>query len=146
MALVAVTSIRYARRRLAYETWYGLHLYAYLGIALAFLHQVTMGSDLVADPLALWYWVALYVVTFGLLVLFRVLAPIRRSLRHRLRVVNVVRETPDVVSIYLAGRHLEQLPVRAGQFFQVRFLDGGVAGGGRIRSPSPPRRTGPGCA
>jgi predicted ferric reductase len=125
LAIVAVTSIRYARRRLAYETWYGLHLYAYLGIALAFLHQVTMGSDLVADPLALWYWVALYVVTFGLLVIFRVLTPIRRSLRHRLRVVNVVRETPDVVSIYLAGRHLEQLPVRAGQFFQVRFLDGG---------------------
>ncbi len=125
MALVAVTSIRYARRRLAYETWYGLHLYAYLGIALAFLHQVTMGSDLVADPLALWYWVALYVVTFGLLIVFRVLAPIRLSLRHRLRVVNVVREAPDVVSIYLAGRHLEQLPVRAGQFFQVRFLTRG---------------------
>ena len=125
LALVAVTSIRYARRRLAYETWYGLHLYAYLGIALAFLHQVTMGSDLVADPLALWYWVALYVVTFGLLIGFRVLAPIRLSLRHRLRVVNVVREAPDVVSIYLAGRHLEQLPVRAGQFFQVRFLTGG---------------------
>jgi predicted ferric reductase len=125
LVLVAVTSIRHARRRLAYETWYGLHLYAYLGIALAFLHQVTMGSDLVADPLALWYWVALYVVTFGLLIGYRVLAPIRLSLRHRLRVANVVREAPDVVSIYLAGRNLEQLPVRAGQFFQVRFLTGG---------------------
>jgi predicted ferric reductase len=125
LVLVAVTSIRHARRRLAYETWYGLHLYAYLGIALAFLHQVTMGSDLVADPLALWYWVALYVVTFGLLIGYRVLAPIRLSLRHRLRVADVVREAPDVVSIYLAGRNLEQLPVRAGQFFQVRFLTGG---------------------
>ncbi len=125
LVLVAVTSMRVARRRLAYETWHGLHLYAYLGIALAFLHQVTMGSDLVADPLALWYWVALYVVTFGLLIGFRVLAPIRLSLRHRLRVANVVREAPDVVSIYLAGRHLEQLPVSAGQFFQVRFLTGG---------------------
>jgi predicted ferric reductase len=123
--LAAVTSIRTARRRLAYETWYGLHLYAYLGIALAFLHQVTMGSDLIADPLALWYWVALYVVTFGLLIGYRVLAPMRLSLRHRLRVANVVREAPDVVSIYLVGRHLEQLPVRAGQFFQVRFLTGG---------------------
>jgi len=125
LVLVAVTSIRYARRRLAHETWYGLHLYAYLGVALAFLHQVTIGTDLVADPLALWYWVALYVVTFGLLIGFRVLAPIRLSRRHRLRVVRVAREAPDVVSIYLAGLHMEQLPVRAGQFFHVRFLTGG---------------------
>ena len=33
--LVGVTSVRAARRRLSYETWYGLHLYAYLAIALA---------------------------------------------------------------------------------------------------------------
>lgn len=125
LGLVAISSIRAARRRLQYETWYGLHLYAYLGVAVAFLHQLTMGSDLVADPLALWYWVALYVTTFGLLLAYRVAAPIRLSLRHRLRVANVVREAPDVVSIYLAGRHLEQLPVRAGQFFHVRFLSGG---------------------
>jgi predicted ferric reductase len=125
IALVAVSSIRRARRRLAYETWYGLHLYAYLGIALAFLHQVTMGSDLVTDPLALAYWVALYVVTFGLLVGYRVMAPIRLSLRHRLHVAGVVREAPDVVSLYLVGRHLDELPVRAGQFFHVRFLHGG---------------------
>ena len=125
MALVAVTSIRYARRRLAYETWYGLHLYAYLGIALAFLHQVTMGSDLVADPLALWYWVALYVVTFGLLVLFRVLAPIRLSLRHRLRVANVVREAPDVVSIYLVGT-----PPRAAPGARRPVLPGPLPDGG----------------
>jgi predicted ferric reductase len=125
LVLVAVTSIRAARRRLAYETWHGLHLYAYLGIALAFLHQVTIGSDLIADPLALAYWVALYTATFGLLIGYRVLAPIRLSLRHRLRVANVVREAPGVVSIYLVGRQLERLPVRAGQFFQVRFLTGG---------------------
>jgi predicted ferric reductase len=125
LVLVAVTSIRAARRRLAYETWHGLHLYAYLGIALAFLHQVTLGSDLIADPLALAYWVALYAATFGLLIGYRVLAPIRLSLRHRLRVANVVREAPGVVSIYLVGRQLERLPVRAGQFFQVRFLTGG---------------------
>ena len=125
LVVVAATSIRAARRRLEYETWYGLHLYAYLGVALAFLHQVTMGSDLVADPLALWYWVALYLVTFGLLIVFRVLAPIRLSLRHRLRVAAVVREAQDTVSIYLVGRHLERLPVRAGQWFHVRFLTGG---------------------
>jgi predicted ferric reductase len=125
LALVAVTSIRYARRRVQYETWYGLHLYAYLAVALAFLHQVTLGTDLVSDPLALWYWVALYVVTFGLLLAYRVVAPIRLTLRHRPRVAAVVREAPDVVSVYLTGRHLDRLEVRAGQWFHVRFLTGG---------------------
>jgi predicted ferric reductase len=125
LVLVAVTSIRAARRRLAYETWYGMHLYAYLAIALAFLHQVTLGTDLVDDPLALAYWTALYVATFGLLLWYRILAPIRLSMRHRLRVAAVVHEAPDVVSIYLAGRRLDELPVRAGQSFQVRFLEGG---------------------
>lgn len=125
LGLVAFTSVRAARRRLQYETWYGLHLYAYLGIALAFPHQVTLGTDLIDDPVALGYWIGLYIVTFGLLISYRVLAPIRLSARHRLRVANVVPEAPDVVSIYLTGHALDELPVRAGQFFQVRFLTGG---------------------
>jgi Predicted ferric reductase len=42
---VGVTSVRLARRRLAYETWHGIHLYAYLAIALATAHQLVVGSD-----------------------------------------------------------------------------------------------------
>ena len=47
-----------------------------------------------------------------------------RSLRHGLRVTSVVRESSDVVSVYLTGRRLDRLPLRAGQFLNVRFLDG----------------------
>ena len=61
--LVAVTSVRAARRRLSYETWYGLHLYAYLAVALGFLHQLFVGADFIHDPIAVGYWVALYLVT-----------------------------------------------------------------------------------
>jgi predicted ferric reductase len=122
LTLVAVTSIRAVRRRLKYETWFGLHLYAYLGIALAFLHQITVGSDFIGDELAVRFWVGLYVATFGLLLWYRVLAPIRTSARHRLRVASVVRESANVVSIYLVGRDLDRLPVDAGQFFHIRFL------------------------
>jgi predicted ferric reductase len=125
LLVVAVTSVRAVRRRLGYETWYGLHLFAYLGIALAFIHEITLGSDLVGDTVALGFWVGLYVVTFGLLLVYRVLAPITLSARHRVRVAAVVPESASVVSIYLTGRHLDQLPVRAGQFFHVRFLHGG---------------------
>lgn len=125
LVLVAVTSIRAARRRLSYETWYGLHLYAYLAIALGFLHELTLGTDFIGDTAAVGYWVALYVVTIALVLVFRFAAPIRLSLRHRLRVVRVVQEAPGVASIYLAGRHLDRLAVDSGQFFQWRFLTGG---------------------
>jgi predicted ferric reductase len=125
LTMVAITSIRAIRARLAYETWYGLHLYAYLGIALAFSHQIAIGTDFISDPVAVSFWTGLYVITFGLLIWYRVLTPIRVSARHRLRVAAVVPEAPQVVSIYLAGRDLDKLPVRAGQFFHIRFLRGG---------------------
>ena len=36
---VGISSARAARRRLRYETWYYLHFYTYLAVALAFSHQ-----------------------------------------------------------------------------------------------------------
>jgi len=122
---VAVTSIRAARRRLSYETWYGIHLYAYLAIALAFLHELVVGTDFINDPVAVGYWVGLYVVTIGLLLTFRVFQPMVFSMRHRLRVEQVVQEGPGVVSIHLTGERMDELPIRAGQYFQFRFLSGG---------------------
>jgi predicted ferric reductase len=121
-ALVAISSVRAARRRLAYETWYGLHLYAYLAIALGFLHQLYTGADFIHDPVAVGYWVGLYIVAVGLILVFRVGQPIRLSVRHRLRVIHVVTEVPGVISIYVAGRDLDELAVRSGQYFVWRFL------------------------
>ena len=122
---VAVSSIRAARRRLSYETWYGIHLYAYLGIALAFLHEIVVGTDFVNDPVAVGYWIALYAVSCGLLLTYRVFQPMLFSVRHRLRVERVVQEAPGVVSIHLIGERMAELPIRAGQYFQLRFLSGG---------------------
>lgn len=119
---VAVSSIRAARRRLSYETWYGIHLYAYLAVALAFLHEVVVGTDLSDDVVARLYWIALYVAVLASFLVFRVGQPIALSWRHRLRVASIVREGPDVASIYLTGRQLERLPVHAGQYFLWRFL------------------------
>ena len=92
--LVAITSIRAARRRLSYETWYGLHLYAYLAIALGFLHQLFVGADFIHDPIAVGYWVALYVITAAFILVFRIGQPVWLSTRHQLRVANVVDEAP----------------------------------------------------
>jgi predicted ferric reductase len=121
-AMVAVSSVRAARRRLSYETWYGLHLYAYLAIALGFLHQLFVGADFIHDPVAVGYWVALYAVTVALVLVFRIGQPIWLSARHRLRVSNIVTEAPGVISIYLSGRNLDRLAVRSGQYFVWRFL------------------------
>jgi predicted ferric reductase len=120
--LVTVTSIRAARRRLSYETWFGLHLYAYLGVALAFAHQVVVGSDFVDDPVAIAFWVSLYVITAALVLVFRVGQPLALAARHRFVVANVVVEAPGVVSLYITGRELDRLAVRAGQFFLLRLL------------------------
>jgi predicted ferric reductase len=121
-ALVAVTSIRAARRRLTYETWYGLHLYAYLAVVLGFLHQLFVGADFMHDQVAATYWVILYVVAALTILVFRIGRPVWTSLRLGLRVANVVDEAPGVVSVYLTGRNLERLDVRAGQYFKWRWL------------------------
>jgi len=119
---VGVTSVRMARRRLKYETWHGIHLYAYLAIALATAHQLVVGSDFMHDPLARIYWLGLYAAVAALILTFRFGLPIWTSLRHQLRVANVTTEAPGVVSVYLTGRDLDRLPVRAGQYFVWRFL------------------------
>ncbi len=125
MIVVAATSVRLARRSLSYETWYGIHLYGYLAIALAFAHQLTVGTDFASDTIAQAYWIALYAAVIACLVAFRIGQPLRLYARHRFRVANLVEETLGVMSVYITGRDLDGLPVRAGQFFVCRFLTGG---------------------
>jgi predicted ferric reductase len=124
LVLVAVTSVRLARARLRRESWHLLHLYAYSGVALALPHQLWTGSDFLASRTATVYWWSLWALAALAIVQFRIALPLVRSLRHRLVVEQVVPEAPGVVSVYLTGRHLGRLPVRAGQFLNWRFLDG----------------------
>ena len=124
LVMVVVTSIRAARRRLRYESWHLLHLYAYLGVGLALPHQLWTGADFVGTPWARAYWWVLWAAALGAVLVYRVGLPVWRSLRHRLAVSAVVAEAPGVVSVHLTGRDLHRLPVRAGQFLQWRFLDG----------------------
>jgi predicted ferric reductase len=124
LVMVVVTSIRAARARLRHESWHLLHLYAYLGVALALPHQLWTGADFLASPAATSYWWGLWAAAAGAVLIFRVGLPLWRSLRHRLVVQRVVTEAPGVVSVHVSGRRLDRLPVRAGQFFVWRFLDG----------------------
>jgi predicted ferric reductase len=119
---VAVTSVRAARRKLQRETWYFIHLYAYLAIALSFAHQIAVGNDLSNDRAARVWWIALYLIVAGSILWWRVITPARLNSRHRLRIRAVKREAPGVVSIYLSGRGLDRIGAEPGQFFLWRFL------------------------
>jgi predicted ferric reductase len=121
---VAVTSVRYARRRISREAWYTIHLYAYLAVALSFAHQLSVGTDFSDDALARAWWGALYVAVFGAILLWRVGQPLRFNARHRLRIHAVRPEANGIVSLYISGRHLDQVDAAAGQFFLWRFLTG----------------------
>lgn len=126
LILVGVTSAVIVRRRLRYEAWYAVHLMAYLGIFLAWFHQIPTGSEFVLNPVAAAYWTALYLVTLQLVVLFRVVQPLLRGAWHGMRVAEVIPEGPGVVSLRITGRRLDWMDVRAGQFFLWRFLAPGV--------------------
>ncbi|MER5768143.1 ferredoxin reductase family protein [Streptomyces sp. NPDC001985] len=120
--VVGAVSARFARRRLAYETWHFIHLYTYVAVVLAFTHQVAAGTTFASSRLATAYWYALWGSALGAVAVGRVLLPLWRNWRHRLVVTDVVPESDNVVSIHLTGRDLDRLPARAGQFFLWRFL------------------------
>ncbi|WP_314224318.1 ferredoxin reductase family protein [Streptomyces zaehneri] len=125
MVLILViggVSGRWARRRLAYETWHFIHLYTYVAVVLAFTHQVAVGTTFTASSAATAYWYAVWGVALGSVLLGRLVLPLWRNWRHQLRVEAVVPEADNVVSVYITGRDLDRLPARAGQFFLWRFL------------------------
>jgi predicted ferric reductase len=119
---VGIASARAARRRLKYQTWYFIHLYTYVALALSFAHQLATGADFSTEPLNRAFWISLYVIAAGLLLVFRIGVPLRSAWRHQLRVAKVVQEGPDTVSLHISGRYLEDLGAEAGQFFMWRFL------------------------
>src|SRR3954471_3185161 len=121
VVVVAGLSIRAARRRLSYETWHAAHLLVYVVIVLAIVHQVYEGSAFKTNALTQLYWWALWAFAIGALLTGRLIVPLVRNARHRLKVAAVVPESDDVVSVYTTGRHLDRLPARAGQFFLWRF-------------------------
>ena len=146
LVAVAVTSVRIACRKLRRETWYFVHLYAYLAIVLSFAHQLAVGSDFEGDRAARIWWVMLYVIVGVAIVRWRVIEPIRFNRRHALRVAAVRPEAPGVVSIIVTGRELDRVEALPGQFFMWRFVTRRDWWKPHPVSRSRPRRTSRACA
>lgn len=122
LCLVVVTSIRASRRRLRYESWHLLHLYAYLGVGLALPHQLWTGQQFTVSPARAAFWWTAWAVTAATVLVWRIGRPLVTNLRLRLRVTSVVDEGDGLWSVYVASPHLHRLPVEAGQFLTWRFL------------------------
>ncbi|WTZ37273.1 ferredoxin reductase family protein [Streptomyces sp. NBC_01396] len=121
VVVVAAVSARFARQRLRYEIWHGLHLLLYVALGLSFVHQLQETTTFTSSALAEIYWWALWLFAFGALVTGRIVMPLWRNAYHRFEVTAVVPESDNVVSVHVTGRHLDRLPTRAGQFCIWRF-------------------------
>jgi len=125
MILAGVTSYKKARAKMSYETWWIIHVYTYVAIAVSFMHQVLNGQMFVGHPLNRLYWTMLYILMALAIVIYRFGIPLVRSLRHNLVVDRVVVEGPGIISVIMRGRKLHRLAAEGGQFFGWRFLTRG---------------------
>ncbi|MBD0839482.1 ferric reductase-like transmembrane domain-containing protein [Streptomyces sp. TRM68416] len=121
IVVIAAVSTRSVRRRLRYEVWHGLHLLLYVALGLSFVHQLQETTTFTSSAFAEAYWWGLWLFAFGALLVGRLALPLWRNAYHRFRVVAVVPESLNVVSVYVTGRHLDAFPARAGQFCIWRF-------------------------
>ena len=145
MLVVVASSLRWARRRMSYETWHGLHFALYLAITLALIHQLLEGTTFAATPLAVAHWWTAWALVLIALLFGRVIVPLRRNARHRFRVAG---GGAGIGQRGFRARHRPEPGAAAGRRPGSSASGGspGTTAGGRpIRSPCPRRRTGGRC-
>ncbi|MFF5567318.1 ferric reductase-like transmembrane domain-containing protein [Streptomyces sp. NPDC012623] len=138
--VIGFVSVGAVRRRVRYETWYYLHLLTYAAVYLTFWHQLATGAEFVGNATARTVWYVLYGAAGALLLWYRVLAPVRLNLGHRMRVESTVYEAPGVVSVLITGRRLHRIGAQPGQFLRWRFLTDGLRWSSHPYSLSAPPR------
>lgn len=120
--LIVFLSIGAIQKRLNYETWFRIHIFALVAIAIAFNHQLKAGNDLMDSPSLLILWYCLYAFTFGNLIVYHLLKPLFMHWRHGFKVEKVEKESDDVVSVYISGKKMDAFRFEPGQFIIVRFM------------------------
>ena len=125
IGVVTVTSLKSIRRQLSYETWYFIHLLAYVGMAVSFGHEIYLGSDLANDSVARWFWVGLHVGVIALLSTARWGRTLKAIVRP-LRITSIEKVGHKTVAIEVSGPSLKNRVGDAGQFCFVRPLRKGL--------------------
>ncbi|MEY4477025.1 MAG: hypothetical protein RJA31_529 [Actinomycetota bacterium] len=122
MIAIVVTSLVAVKKRLPHRVWHLIHLASYAAMILGIFHQFSWSGLFGEGTVGRAYWLGLYILAVGCIVVFRVAVPIVRSIRHRLVVDRVEIEGPGVVSIYMRGRRLDKAGFVAGNFAHWRFF------------------------
>lgn len=123
---IGLSSLKKIRHKLGYDRWHNVHLVAYPAAVMAFFHQIFLGAQFTRNEVAKDTWIGMHITVAAAILLYRVLLPANRTMKHRLRVVGVVVESADTVSIYVGGVNLSMLGAQAGQYFRWRFLARGL--------------------
>lgn len=126
MIAVVVTSLTFARKRVKYETWFTVHLLAYVVVLFSLPHMLEIGSDLVNNEVHRWIWLFMYWFVGANIVWFRVLQPLLLAATTKTKVSAVIAESSNASSIYIGGNRLDRYRAKPGQFFYVRFLTKGL--------------------
>lgn len=117
--IVAISSLKWFRNKLSYETWYFVHLTAYLGLALSFSHQIVLGGDFADDSVARYMWVGLHIALIAWIIWSR-WGRLIVAVARPLTVISVTHEAQGISSITLGGMHLKKVQAAAGQFYLLR--------------------------
>lgn len=124
--IVVGSSLYIVRKKLRYEAWYFVHLFAYLAVFSSFFHQIKLGTTLLSSNIFYMYWLALYTFVFANHLVFRFARPVYNFYKHRFVVSRVVRENYNTVSVYISGKDLSSFNIYPGQFMILRFLSKGL--------------------
>ena len=124
IGIVIITSLKNVRRRFSYETWYFIHLTAYVGVVISYSHQITLGSLLSGDKMLRWLWGILSAYILLLVVLGRWTGVIS-SIRRPLVVTDIHHETDSTVAVTLGGKNMDRYEGEGGQFVSLRMLKKG---------------------
>jgi predicted ferric reductase len=122
---VTISSLRSIRRQMSYETWYFVHLLAYIGFAISFSHEITLGGLFADDAFSRWLWIALHVVVGVILIRGR-WGRFITAVLHPLHVAERRTLNDNTTELRLAGGGLHKMVGDAGQFVIVRPLTKGL--------------------
>lgn len=119
---VILISLPRIKKQMSYDTWYWWHWIAYLGAFFTIPHQVFLGGSFLHSSIARYFWLALWGLTFGAVLIWRILVPIINYFKYRMRVKYVEPDGARGVNLVVTGKNLKQLGTKGGQFFNWRFL------------------------
>ena len=119
--IIIIISIPIIKRKLQYESWYFAHLLVYPAIALAFGHQIHAG-DIDGEKWTLVYWYTLNGIVWVTLFYCRFVRPLYHAFKYRFVIDKIVPETPDVNSVYITGKNIDQFHFLPGQFANLYFF------------------------